>query len=185
MKNIKKLSLATCLVAVVLSTSTTVFADDNNTPQASATNSTPVQQKAAGSGPNPFSDCGIGAALFSETKWAAVSSNVIWDVGITALTSATSSPQTCSGKKVAAALFINQTYDKLVEESASGQGEHLTTVLNVFGCDSARHMNAIHQIRSAMGKAVSTPDYIDQTHLDKASGFYTIVEEAVNASCSV
>ena len=63
----------------------------------------------AGSGPNPFTDCGIGAALFPDTHWAAVTSNVIWDVGTTALTSATASPETCSGAKVEAAMFINET----------------------------------------------------------------------------
>ena len=36
--------------------------------------------KTAGSGPNPYTDCGIGAALFSDTHWAAVTSNVIWDL---------------------------------------------------------------------------------------------------------
>ena len=48
-----------------------------------------------GSGPNPFSDCGIGAALFPDTSWAAVTSNITWDIGTTALTSATMSPGTC------------------------------------------------------------------------------------------
>src|SRR5688572_5993856 len=48
----------------------------------------PAASKAPGAGPNPFSDCGIGAALFPKTGWAAVTSNVIWDIGTTALTSA-------------------------------------------------------------------------------------------------
>ena len=69
---------------------------------------------APGSGPNPFSDCGIGAALFPETKWAAVTSNVIWDVGTTAVASATMSPQTCSGKQAKTAAFIYHTYDSLI-----------------------------------------------------------------------
>ncbi len=59
--------------------------------------------KAPGSGPNPFSDCGIGAALFKDTKWAAVSSNVIWDIGTTAVTSATASLFSDCG--IGAALF--------------------------------------------------------------------------------
>ena len=35
---------------------------------------------------NPYTDCGIGAALFPNTNWAAVTSNVIWDAGTTAVT---------------------------------------------------------------------------------------------------
>lgn len=168
-----KLLLTASLVATALATSMAALADDKK----------PVD-KTPGSGPNPYADCGIGAALFTETKWAAVISNVIWDLGTTAVTSATASPQTCSGKTVAAALFIHHTYDKLAEETASGQGEHLTTVLNIFECDSVRHANAIRQIRGAMGHAVATPNYIDQPHIDKASNFYSIVENAVSASCS-
>jgi Protein of unknown function (DUF3015) len=189
MKNIKKLSLTASLIAVMLATITAALADDNNGPSASTTNPSTTksteQSKVPGSGPNPWADCGIGAALFTETKWAAVTSNVIWDLGTTALTSATASPQTCQGKKVVAALFIDRTYAELVEETASGQGERLTTVLNLFGCDSARHANAIQQIRGAMRRAVATPNYIDQSHFDNASNFYSIVEEAVNTSCSV
>src|SRR5258708_18836019 len=88
--------------------------------------------KAPGSGPNPYTDCGIGAALFSDTKWAAVTSNVIWDLGTTAVISATASPQTCQGKKVAPARFIDATYPSLPEEPPPGHGEHLTPVLNTL-----------------------------------------------------
>ena len=103
---------------------------------------------------------------------------------MTAITSATASPQTCSGKTVAAALFIHHTYDKLAEETAAGKGEHLTTVLNIFECDSARHVNAVEQIRGAMGDAVAIPNYTDQSQIGKAANFYSIVEKAVRASCS-
>ena len=91
------------------------------------------EHKVAGSGPNPYSDCGIGAALFTETKWAAVTSNVIWDLGITAITSATASPETCSGKKVETAQFIIDNYDNLAEETAKGQGTHLIAMLGLRG----------------------------------------------------
>ena len=169
-----KLLLTASLVTVALGTSMAALAQDDKKPV----------DKTPGSGPNPYTDCGIGAALFTETKWAAVTSNVIWDLGLTAITSATASPQTCSGKTVAAALFIHHTYDKLAEETASGQGEHLTTVLNIFECDSTRHAIAVQQIRGAMGHAVATPNYIDQSHIDKAFNYYSIVDKAVSASCS-
>lgn len=165
--DIKKSMLKAAVVAITLASSMTALAED----------------KTPGSGPNPYADCGIGASLFTDTKWAAVTSNVIWDAGTTAITSATNSPQTCSGKKVVAALFIRDTYANLAEETASGQGEHLTTVLNIFGCDSARHPIAARQIRSAMGQAVAVPGYIDQSQIDKASSFYSIIENSVSANC--
>lgn len=164
-----RLLCAVTLASFALLASTTTFGADD---------------KAPGAGPNPFADCGIGAALFTETKWAAVISNVIWDLGTTAVISATASPQTCSGKKVAAALFIHHTYDNLAEETASGQGEHLTTVLNILECDSAHHAQAIQQIRSNMGRAVAAPNYNDQSHIDKASNYYSIIERAVSTTCT-
>jgi len=140
--------------------------------------------KAPGTGPNPFSDCGIGAALFSETKWAAVTSNVIWDVGTTAVTSATASPQTCNGKRVAAAMFINDTYEKLAEETARGEGEHLTSLLNILECGGNRQPLAIEATRGEMADVVAQPGYASQDRTQKASRFYDAVEGAVSRNCS-
>jgi hypothetical protein len=144
-----------------------------------------AEDKTPGSGPSPYTDCGIGAALFTDTHWAAVTSNVIFDLGITALISATASPQTCSGKKKLAALFIRDTYSNLAEETAAGQGEHLATVLNIFGCESSHQLDAVQEIRNATGQAVSVSGYADQAQLDKAANFYLIVESAVKKHCSV
>lgn len=169
--NTRKLLLAASFAAFGVLASTAALAEDK------------PADKTPGSGPNPWADCGIGASIFTETKWAAVTSNIIWDLGITAITSATSSPQTCNGKKMAAALFINDTYERLAEETATGRGEHLTTVLNLFECPGSRHAEAAHQIRNAMGMSVSNPDYTDRSRVQKASGFYSIIETAVSNSC--
>lgn len=144
-----------------------------------------AQTKPTGSGPNPFADCGIGAALFSETKWAAVTSNVIWDIGTTAVISATASPETCSGKQVAAALFVRDTYDKLVEEAAIGTGEHLISVLSILECSHKHHDAAIVKVRSGMADVVAKPGYVNQSRIEKASDLYNIVDRAVSSSCSV
>lgn len=137
-----------------------------------------------GSGPNPFSDCGIGAALFPETAWAAVTSNVIWDVGTTAVTSATMSPQTCSAQKVKTALFIRDTYEQLAEDVARGQGKHLATALEMFQCGESMHGTVIGEIRADMGKAVAAPGYAEQQHLEHAGQLYNIIEKAASRSCS-
>lgn len=146
--------------------------------QAQSTNKTP------GAGPNPFTDCGIGAALFPETHWAAVTSNVIWDIGTTAVTSATLSPQTCAGKKVATALFIRDSYERLAEETAQGEGEHLATLLNMFECQAGSHSAAITETRSSMGAVVSQPSFGNLPRLDKAARFYDAVQSAVTKSCA-
>lgn len=142
-----------------------------------------AQDKQPGTGPNPYSDCGIGAALFNETKWAAVTSNVIWDLGTTALISGTLSPNTCSGKQVKVALFIRDTQPQLAEEAAAGSGQHLTAVLNLSECKSERHPQAIKAIRASMAKSVAAPGYSAQSDIQKSSTLYQAVESAVSNSC--
>ncbi len=143
-----------------------------------------ANDKAPGSGPNPYVDCGIGAALFPTVGWAAVTSNVIWDAGTTAVTSATMSPQTCSGKKVATALFIRDSYERLAEETAQGQGEHLATALNLFECSAAQQGAAMVATREAMGAVVTQPGFNALPRLDKAARFYGAMEGAVAKSCA-
>ena len=139
--------------------------------------------KTPGSGPSPYTDCGIGAALFHDIPWAAVTSNVIWDLGSTAITSATASPQTCSAKKVQAALFIGHTYERLAEEAAAGSGEHLSTALSLFECSGDQQAAAIAQLRGPLGKAVSATGYMDGTPIQKAAGLYSIMESTAAVHC--
>jgi len=139
--------------------------------------------KPVGSGPNPFSDCGIGAALFPSVDWAAVTSNVIWDVGTTAVTSATMSPETCSGKDMMAAKFILDTYDSLVEETAKGEGDHIASVLNIMECGSAQQSRAVIQIRSGVQGLVSDAGYSSLDATQKAEKMYFIVNSAAS-TCS-
>jgi hypothetical protein len=143
-----------------------------------------ADKKAPGAGPNPFVECGIGAALFPDTHWAAVSSNVIWDLGTTAVTSATMSPQTCNGKKVATALFIRDSYEQLAEETAQGQGEHLSTVLSMLECSGAQQQAAASLTRQHMGAAVSQPGFATLPRIEKAARFFDAVQSATAQSCA-
>lgn len=140
-------------------------------------------EKAVGSGPNPFSDCGIGAALFPENRVAAILSNTFWDTGTTALTSATASPETCNPQAVAAAAFINETYENLIDETASGHGEHLSAMLEVFGCSSSEKSIAVNEIRNDLKDQMKSDSFSNKTRLENASSYYDIVSAAAS-SCS-
>lgn len=131
----------------------------------------------ANAGPNPFSDCGIGAALFPETQWAAVTSNVTWDSGTTAVTSATASPDTCSAKRNKTALYIRDSYEQIVEESAKGDKKHLSVALNLFECQS-NHNVAASKVRDAIGQAVSENGYASKKHLDKSADLFNAIDSA-------
>jgi hypothetical protein len=164
----KRVLLAASLVATGMAAATSQAADT----------------KPTGSGPNPYTDCGIGAALFKETHWAAVTSNVIWDLGLTALTSATSSPETCKGSNVAAAKFIGTSYEVLAEQTAAGKGTHLVTALNLFGCSASQQASAIKEVRASMGKSVAAPGYMNQSRIEKAAVYYSAMEQAAAHSCA-
>lgn len=138
------------------------------------------EHEAAGTGPNPFSDCGIGAAIFTETKWAAVTSNIIWDFGITGTTSATASPETCKGKRVETAQFIIDNYDNLAEETAKGEGTHLVAMLGVLGCEESAHSAIIATVRQSMMNVVGQSSYVDQDLIKKSSDYYDAVISAVD-----
>jgi hypothetical protein len=150
-----------------------------------ASTATTGTDKTTGSGPNPYVDCGIGAALFKDTDWAAVISNVTWDAGSTAITSATMSPQTCNKQKAKVALFIRDTQPQLAEEVAVGQGAHLTAVLNLSECPTTRHANAIQSIRTSMADAIAAPTYTSTSGIEKSTVMYHAVEVAVSKSCSI
>ncbi|WP_020679403.1 DUF3015 family protein [Marinobacterium rhizophilum] len=142
-----------------------------------------AETKPVGSGPNPYVNCGIGAALFPTTHWAAVTSNIIWDLGITAVTSATSSPETCSKRNVEVAQFILDTYDNLAEETAQGEGQHLSAMLQILDCRQGARPAVINTVRSQMGQQVGVAGYADQSKIEKAAIYYDVVNAAA-ANCA-
>jgi len=84
-----------------------------------------------------YSQCGIGAAIFQKNETAAIISNVVWDLGTTALSSQTSSPSSCSGVNKKAAAFIYETYPILEEDVVKGSGAHLSALMEMVGCDDS------------------------------------------------
>ena len=140
-----------------------------------------AEDKATGSGPNPFTDCGIGAALFPTNTTLALTSNAIWDLGSTAITSATASPETCNAKTVAAAKFILETFDNLAVETARGEGDHLAALMNIMEIDAAARPAVVAKLRSQMGDVVGSEGYINLDRQAKASAYFNSLATAVTA----
>ena len=137
-----------------------------------------------GTGPNPFRDCGIGAAIFADTGWAAATSNIIWDLGTTAVTSATWSPETCSRTHAKTAKFIIDNYDNLIEDVAKGEGEHLVAVLDIEGCSSNVQPGVIATIRSNISNKVTATAYSQTEPVDRAFDYYKAVVSAAS-TCTI
>jgi hypothetical protein len=118
--------------------------------------------------------------IFPRTQVGAVISNVIWDLGTTAVTSAVSSKQTCAGSNVVAAHFINQTYTSLEQQTAVGQGTHLSAMLDIYGCDAVAQQQIINSIRTEFAKDVGAVNYANKTQQQKAQAYYFMVNDQVS-----
>ena len=117
---------------------------------------------------NPWKHCGIGAMIFDDNGAAAAISNIIWDLGTTAVTSNISSQESCEGVKVAAAQFINDSIVNLEEETVVGEGQHLTAMLNMMGCDTTAHPAIINAVRADLDVSESN---------NKAEAYYLQLED--------
>ncbi|MDA9282616.1 DUF3015 family protein [Pseudomonadales bacterium] len=133
---------------------------------------------------NPWSQCGIGAALFPNTHWGAVTSNVIWDMGTTANISATLSRDTCNGAETRMAMLIHDKLESLELEIMTDQGEVLTAIFEVMSCDTSSQI--IPSLRKETVKLLSTDQYPSQTRVGKAENLYFLINEnqEFKQSCS-
>lgn len=109
-----------------------------------------VAQPAAAEKFNAWRHCGIGAAVFPDNGTASAISNIIWDLGTTALTSATVSKETCNSELVVTARFIDENYAKLEAELAIGEGQHVDTMFNMFGVSAEQKAELLPKLRAAM-----------------------------------
>jgi hypothetical protein len=139
--------------------------------------------------PNPWTDCGIGALVFSGIdgdggKILAAISNITFDLGTTGVTSATSSPSTCAGREVTAAAFINQQLPSVEEELAMGGGEHVNTVLDIYQCGDTGQSAMVHEIRGQYASLLLDPEYHSWTHVEQAQAVWALFNGAVAADAS-
>ncbi|MCK7459567.1 DUF3015 family protein [Idiomarina aminovorans] len=105
---------------------------------------------AAGENLNAWRHCGLGAAVFPDNGTAAAISNIIWDLGTTALTSATVSKDTCNSQLVETARFIDENYEQLEAELAIGEGRHVDTMLVMLGVDESERGKVLTELRGSL-----------------------------------
>ena len=115
-----------------------------------------------------YKECGIGAMIFDETPVAAAISNVIWDLGTTAVSTNISSPEECSVGNGKIAAFIGKSYDDLELEIASGEGKYVDTLATMTTKD-------ISDIRSEFAELVASNDYESMDKVKKIEKLYNIV----------
>jgi hypothetical protein len=135
----------------------------------------PVSAQAKGSKAlNPWQDCGIGAMIFPNNGPAAAISNIIWDLGTTAVTTNVSSQESCAGERVKTAMFIQATMPSLEQDVAIGEGEYVTAMLELRGCEATSHTEIIKAVRQEFATQES----------DNAETLYNVLEERINSNFS-
>jgi len=148
-----------------------------------ALSSSPVSAEEATTVENAFSQCGIGAALFTKNETAAIISNVIWDLGTTALSSQSSSPSSCAGAKTTAAAFINETYPVLEEQFVKGSGSHVAALMDIMQCDTSAHSAVIGSMQGELAISFTDEAFVAASQNDKAKQMGAMVDRAM-ASCN-
>ncbi len=144
-------------------------------------------EKAQGSGPNPYTECGIGAAIFRDADlyWAAATSNVIWDLGTTAISSAISSPEMCNPKRIKTAKLILETLPQLEKDVALGEGEYITALMETAGCNSGHQGQVVSKMRASYKDSLAN-GYEAKTRVERATTFYNNTRDAMSSSqCNV
>jgi hypothetical protein len=130
-----------------------------------------------------FEDCGIGAIFFNGEKKGDKQFAKLLNLHSTGTSSyATSSKLsgTCAGKEnqLAAALFIYETYPTLIEDTAKGSGEHLTTVLNLLDAPESRDA-IISTVQTQLLDSINASEYSSQSRLEVSEKLFTIVNNAI------
>ncbi|MGH1468359.1 MAG: DUF3015 family protein [Bdellovibrionales bacterium] len=136
---------------------------------------------------NPWLHCGIGAMIFTkpEHEVAAAISNIIWDLGTTAVSSKVSSVDSCAGNpNVAAAKIITESYANLEAETVQGSGEYTTAMLDTMKCDRADQPAIMKDVRARFGKQIKNADYATMNRMEKAQSYYGMVKSTISENFS-
>ncbi|MBU1044702.1 MAG: DUF3015 domain-containing protein [Candidatus Omnitrophica bacterium] len=124
-----------------------------------------------------YTECGLGAMLFPNKKHAAlaVTTNIVWDWGTTAISSQLSSPDSCLGGKDMVATFIYHSYDSIEQELASGSGEYLDELVELVGDKSTDKQEFVSALRKDFTELVAVSIYTNRTRYEKAEALYNLI----------
>lgn len=134
---------------------------------------------------NPWTECGLGGAIASflpaekaaAGKAVASVTNIIWDLGTTATTSAVSTPDLCANKAVAAAKFINDTYASLETETAKGEGQNLSALMDIAGVEASARGAIVASLRTGLANELAVG--AAKSDVEKAQAFYAVFMAAL------
>lgn len=124
-----------------------------------------------------YTECGLGAMIAPNNDVVAAVTNVTWDLGTTAISSNSSSPETCNGGGAKSAALIYRTYPELERDIANGEGEHLDALVALLDVDASDDFVA--SLRPAFAELVSAADYAEISREEKAAALYDLVQARI------
>ena len=136
-----------------------------------------------------YTDCGIGGLIGSAigskedtiANVAAVVTNITFDLGTTAISSNTTSPDTCARGKEKTAAFIYESYESLETDLASGHGVYLDGLVTLSGFEGETRERFVAAVRSGFARLVAAPEYPEQDRFNKSEALYNLVNEQSEA----
>ena len=126
-----------------------------------------------------YTDCGLGAMIAPRNSAVAAVTNVTWDSGTTAISSNISCPDSCTGGQDRVAAFINDSYESLEKDLASGYGKYLDALTVLAGYDPQDKQEIILALRNDFTKLVADLSYTDKSRFEKAEALYNLVYKYV------
>ena len=130
-----------------------------------------------------YKNCGLGGAIFpnGDQDVAAVIVNILVS-SPTVLTQGLLIPDSCSGAGGVSARMLNTAYPLFEMDVAVGEGEYITSLMNVMGCDEAVRPALIADMRDDLTDNMSDVTYASMENADKARDMYVGMYETVQAN---
>jgi len=121
-----------------------------------------------------YTECGLGAIIAPNNPAVAAVTNVTWDLGSTAISSDASCPENCKGGQEETAALINDSYEHLETDLASGRGEYLQMLLLLVEPTEGEEA-FVQDLRADFALLVAQDDYATMSRFQKAEALYNLV----------
>lgn len=128
-----------------------------------------------------YTQCGLGGLIAGSVPVLAVITNITWDLGTTAISSAATTPEACHGGAERMAAFINQAAPELEQDLARGQGPYLAALLELSGCSAASQPAITGALRGDLAAALAAPGAATRTRFDQAAGLFNLYTARLQA----
>lgn len=133
-----------------------------------------------------YTECGLGAVIAPDNAVVAAVTNVTFDLGTTAISSNATTPEACHGGQASAAAFIFEAYPSIEQDLARGEGEHLSALLKIAGCQAGVDVDVAASLRHDLAELAGSENYSERSAFERAEDLFDALDaRATAAGCSM